>query len=78
MNEPLGALPPLPTHKDRRGSLIAFGVVEILIACFFLLMSLLMAALLPNMAGSISNMPKTAGQPGVPSGLFYEWPPSTG
>ena len=63
MNAPVGALPLLPTHKDRRGWLIAFGVVEILMACFFLLMAAVMAALIPN-------IPRPAGQPAVPSGFF--------
>src|SRR5215472_8812123 len=63
MNAPVGALPPLPAHKDRRGWLIAFGVAEILIACFFLFMAIVTAALIPN-------MPRPAGQPAVPSGLF--------
>lgn len=58
------AVPPLlPTHKDRRGWLIAFGVVEILIACFFLLMAIFMVALIPH-------VPKPPGQPDLPSGIF--------
>ncbi|PYX94141.1 MAG: hypothetical protein DMG67_02255 [Acidobacteria bacterium] len=58
-------LPPLPgpAYKDRRGWLIAFGIVEILIACFFLLMCCFMALVIPN-------MPRQPAQPEVPSGLF--------
>lgn len=37
------ALVPPPPYKNRRGWLIAFGVVEILIGCFFLLMIALVA-----------------------------------
>jgi hypothetical protein len=53
-----------PLYKDRRGWLIAFGVVEILIACFFLLMTIMTALVIPS-------MPQRPGQPSVPSGMFY-------
>jgi len=55
---------PTPPYKNRRGWLTAFGIVEILIACFFLFMTATMALLIPN-------MPKPPGQPELPSGIFY-------
>jgi hypothetical protein len=55
---------PTPAYKDRRGWLIAFGVLEILIACFFLFMVLFMVLVVPN-------MPKPPGQPQVPNAIFY-------
>jgi hypothetical protein len=67
MNNPAlnaSALPPMAAYKDRRGWLIAFGVLEILIACFFLFMVLFMAMVVPN-------MPKPPGQPELPSAIFY-------
>lgn len=59
------ALPPLPRpgYKDRCGWLIAFGIIEILIACFFLFMCAFMALVIPN-------IPKQPGQPDVPSAIF--------
>jgi hypothetical protein len=68
MNSPTlnaSALPPRPAYKDRRGWLIAFGVVEILIACCFLLMTLMVCVA----AMAIPNMPKQPGQPEAPVGL---------
>jgi hypothetical protein len=53
-----------PVYKDRRGWLIAFGVVEILIACFLVLMAAVMILAIPS-------MPKTPQQPPVPEGMFY-------
>ena len=53
-----------PAYKDRDGWLIAFGVLEILIACFFLLMAVMMGVLVPT-------MPKPAGQPPMPGSFFY-------
>ena len=52
---------PLP-YKDRRGWLIGFGIVQILIACFFLLMAAFMAF-------AISAMPRT--DPAPPIALLY-------
>jgi hypothetical protein len=53
-----------PLYKDRRGWLIAFGIVELLIACFLLLMAVMMAVVIPG-------MPKTSGQPDLPGAFFY-------
>src|SRR5216683_164956 len=55
--------PAAPSFKDRRGWLVAFGVIEILIACFFLLMVVMMTVVVPS-------MPMPPGQPGMPKGLF--------
>src|SRR3954465_10181852 len=52
---------PLP-YKDRRGWLIAFGIVQILIACFFLFMAGLTTF-------AVSAMPKT--NPTPPAALLY-------
>ena len=54
--------PAPPGYKDRRGWLIAFGIVEILIGCFFILMAAVMAF-------GISSMPHTSQQ--VPFALLY-------
>jgi hypothetical protein len=64
MNAPVGALPLLPAHRDRRGWLIAFGIIEILIACFFLLLVFMMAVVAPNVS-------KPPGQPELPRAMFY-------
>lgn len=57
--------PPLgPVYKDRRGWLIAFGVIEILIACFLVMMAAIMILAGPS-------LPKTPQQPSVPEGFFY-------
>src|SRR5262249_37588401 len=48
----------------RRQWLGVFGVVEILIACFFVLMAGTMAFLMPN-------LPKSAGQPQLPRSFSY-------
>src|SRR5258708_30551194 len=55
--------PAAPSFKDRRGWLVAFGVVEILIACFFLLVLALMMIVIPA-------MPMPPGQPTLPRGMF--------
>jgi hypothetical protein len=55
--------PAAPAFKDRRGWLVAFGVVEILIACFFLLMVVFMTIVMPS-------MPMPPGQPELPKGIF--------
>jgi hypothetical protein len=52
----------MPAYKNRHGWLIAFGIVELLIACFFLF-NVLMACL---MAFMIPNLPKPPGQPAMP------------
>ena len=65
--EPISAAPMIqpaaPSFKDRRGWLVAFGVVEILIACFFLLMVVFMTIVIPA-------VPMPPGQPALPKGLF--------
>jgi len=65
--EPVSAgpmIPPaVPSYKDRRGWLVAFGVIEILIACFFLMMVVLMAVVIPA-------MPMPPEQQALPKGLF--------
>src|SRR5262245_4030185 len=66
MNNPVlnaSALPPMQAYKDRRGWLIAFGIVEILIACFFLLVACLMALVIPN-------MPQQPAAPAPPGWIF--------
>src|SRR5436309_2035132 len=52
---------PLP-YKDRRGWLIAFGIVQILIACFFLLLA-------ASMGFASTTMPK--GNPVPQTALLY-------
>ncbi|MCI0349311.1 MAG: hypothetical protein L0Z53_07795 [Acidobacteriales bacterium] len=67
MNQPINpqfAQPPAPAYKDRGGWLVAFGVFEILIACFFLFMTTVTALLVPS-------LPRPAGQPAVPGTFFY-------
>src|SRR5437868_12457342 len=55
---------PLP-YKNRRGWLISFGIVQILIACFFLLMTAIMAF-------GIGSMPKASpGSPALPTAMLY-------
>jgi hypothetical protein len=49
-----------PAYKDRRGWLIAFGVVEILIACFLAMMAAFMVF-------AISSLPRTPQQPPMPA-----------
>lgn len=49
-------VPQPPSYKNRRGWLIAFGVVEILIACLFLLM-IVGALLLPSPAAAPGSPP---------------------
>src|SRR5215475_11776053 len=51
-------------YQDRRQWLVVFGVVEILIACFFVLMAVTMAFMVPN-------LPKPAGQPQLPGSFLY-------
>lgn len=52
-----------PSYKDRRGWLVAFGVVEIFIACLFLFFAVMIAFVLPS-------IPMPAEQPAMPKGLF--------
>jgi hypothetical protein len=60
-----GLQPNQPHHyRDRRQWLVVFGVVEILIASFFVLMAATMAFLLPN-------LPKPPGQPQLPGSFSY-------
>ena len=58
------AASPPAANPPQRQWLIAFGIFEILIACFFLLMALMAATVL-------ANAPKPAGQPPMPGGMFY-------
>src|SRR5438270_1418036 len=55
---------PLP-YKNRRGWLIGFGIVQILIACFFLLMTAIMAF-------GVASLPKMSpGRPALPTAMLY-------
>src|SRR5947207_616788 len=60
--------PPIPAsvpYKNRRGWLIAFGIVQILIPCFFLLMTAIMAF-------GVASLPKTSpGSPALPTAMLY-------
>ena len=51
-------------YKDRRTWLAIFGVIEILIACFFLLMAVVMV-------GATRSIRPQPGQPPMPQGFFY-------
>jgi hypothetical protein len=58
------AASPPTTNPPQRQWLVVFGVFEILIACFFLLLAVFATVVFPN-------LPRPAGQPAMPSGMFY-------